>query len=307
VSQPTGKGLVPEWLPGFQRRFGAMLRTPLDRASGTLRAQSSSYEEALCQEILPGPALSPAERLAIYNRQYWCRLFGVLQSEYPLTARLFGFWLFNEQAARFLLARAPGSADIHEAADGFDELLRETLPDPVHTGSGRLPRTALLQACAIDAAWRRALAAPVEPAFRPSGEDAARLGSSRLRPRGGWTVLEESWPLLQLRRDLARDASGEGAAPLPPRLESPQWWVLFRAPGGAAQLALAPRQAQLFRLLARYTVAEALARLEAAARPRERARLPADVRSWLAQSVELGFWSGIEPAPGTTLAVEGDR
>jgi hypothetical protein len=298
---------VPEWLPELQMRFGDMLRTPLDRSSGTLRAQASEYEAGLCQDVLPGAALSAAERLALYNRQYWCRLFGVLQSEYPLTARLLGFWLFNEHAARFLLARAPRSADIQDAAEGFDEFLRATLPEPgVAVGSARLPRPALLEAAAIDAAWRRVHQAPEQPPFRPSPKDAGRLGDSRLRPRSGWTVLDESWPLMELRRDLAGNPT-ETAVPLPPRLRGPQAWVIFRAPGGTAQLALAPRQAQLFRLLVKHKVSDALARLESEASPRERARLPGNVGAWLAQSVELGFWSGIDdPAAGAATAREGN-
>jgi hypothetical protein len=298
---------APEWLSDLQARFGAMLRTPLDRSSGTLRAVPSRYDEALCEDVSGSPALSPAERLAVYNRQYWCRLLGVLQSEYPLTARLVGLWFFNEHAARFLLARAPRTADIQEAADGFDAFLGETLAQPeVQAGPVRVPRRALLEAAAVDAAWRRAHAAPCEPHFRPSAGDARHLGSCRLRPRSGWTVLEESWPLMELRRDLA-NRPGEGAVVLPPRLPSPKVWLVFRAPGGAAQLALAPRQAQLFRLLCEHTVADALARLESAASPRERARLPGQVQAWLAQSVELGFWSGmVGPPAGKAAAGEGE-
>lgn len=309
---PPGAG--PEWLSELQARFGAVLRTPLDRSSGTLRAQTSEYADALGGAVLPGPTLPPAERLAIYNRQYWCRLFGVLQNEYPLTARLFGFWQFNEHAARFLAARAPAGQDIQDAADGFDEHLAATLPHsraesemasrapstspaalvpPAAPGSPAAPRRALLEAAAIDAAWRRVHAAPDEPHFRPSPEDAARIGDCHLRPRSGWTVIDESWPLVELRRTLAV-TPGEGAARLPPALAAPQSWVLFRAPGGAAQLALLPRQAELFRLLARHRVADALARLESAAPPGERAQLPANVRVWLAQSVELGFWRGMD-------------
>ena len=299
--------LVPDWLPDLQARFGAMLRAPLDRSSGTLRAQSAGYDEAMCGEIAGGRGLSAAERLAVYNRQYWCRLFGVLQSEYPLTARLLGCWFFNEHAARFLLARAPASADIQDAADGFDDFLRATLAEPhVQIGRASVPRAAVIEAVTIDAAWRRVHQAPEEPHFRPSARDAGHLGRCRLRPRSGWTVLEESWPLMQLRRSVTSDP-GESAVPLPPRLRAPQSWLIFRAPGGAAQMALAPRQAQLFRLLTRHVVADALARLESSASPQERTRLPADVQAWLAQSVELGFWSGVdEPAPGEAAAREGD-
>lgn len=156
----------------------------------------------------------------------------------------------------------------------------------------------MLEAAAIDAAWRRVHAAPDEPHFRPSPEEPARIGDCHLRPRSGWTAIDESWPLVELRRTLAgpRERARRGS---PPALAAPQSWVLFRAPAGAAQLALLPRQAELFRLLARHRVADALARLESAAPPAERAQLSANVRVWLAQSVELGFWRGMDDSQVT--------
>ena len=57
-----------------------MLRTPLSRSTGTLRAETSAYPEALLAQAKPGRQLSQAERLAVYNRQYWFRLFTLLQS-----------------------------------------------------------------------------------------------------------------------------------------------------------------------------------------------------------------------------------
>jgi hypothetical protein len=290
---------APAWLSELQARFGASLRPPLDRSTGTLRASPSAYDKDLCRDLLPGTSLSAAQRLAIYNRQYWCRFFGVLQNEYPLTARLVGFWFFNELAERFLLTRPPRSVDIHEAADGFEPFLRAELRGSrAQALSLRLPGAALLEAAAMDEAWRRAHAAPAEPRFHPSSEEAARLADVRLRLQTGCTFLEESWPLLRLRHEIAADP-GESTVALPPRLPSPQSWAIFRAPGGAAQLALAPRQAQLFRLLSVHTLAEALARLESSAPPKERSRLPASVRGWLAQSMELGFWVRVEgPPPG---------
>jgi hypothetical protein len=54
----------------LQARFGAMLRTPLDRSSGELRAETSAYDAALTEAVLPTETLSAAERLAVYHRQY---------------------------------------------------------------------------------------------------------------------------------------------------------------------------------------------------------------------------------------------
>jgi hypothetical protein len=91
---------VPPWLADFQARFGDTLRTPLDRTSGTLTATPATYDAALVAEV-------GSERLAVYNRQYWLRLFGVLHDAFPLTARLVGYWAFNEHAGAYLAAQPP--------------------------------------------------------------------------------------------------------------------------------------------------------------------------------------------------------
>ncbi|RYE86013.1 MAG: DUF2063 domain-containing protein, partial [Myxococcales bacterium] len=109
----------PGWLGEFQARFGTVLRTPLDRATGTLRAAVTAYDADLCRETQDawwGPA---SGCLAVYNRQYWFRLFTVLQQALPLTTALVGPWAFNELAADFLLAHPPASWDIDLVPDGF--------------------------------------------------------------------------------------------------------------------------------------------------------------------------------------------
>jgi hypothetical protein len=286
---------VPAWLSDLQVRFGAVLRTPLDRSSGTLRPVPAHYDGKLMEDVSGGPSLSAGEQLGVYNRQYWCRLFGVLQTEYRLTARLLGFWRFNDYAARFLLEHPPRGYDIHRVADGFDEFLGIALPKHLHRGGGSaLPRGALLEAATVDLAFRRLLYAPDEPVYRPTGEDVARLGAGRLLPSSRWMVLEEHWPLVELQRQLVDD-SGEDAVLLPPKLPAPRSWLLYNTMEGATMVSIVPaRAAKLFRLLARHSVGEALARLEATCPFKARAELPEKVQRWLAQSVELGFWIGFD-------------
>lgn len=286
----------PDWLNELQRRFGAALRTPLDRGTGTLRTTPGAYDATLCAQLAEGPQLSSRERLAIYNRQYWFRLFGVLQGEYPLTAALLGYWRFNDYAARSLSESPPRGFDLHDAAAGFNAFLARELPPSVRLGpddSAKIPRQALVEAAAIDAAIGRALYAAEGPRLDLTGCDAGRFARGRLRPTAGLTLLCESWPLLALRRTLGTQPVGARVA-LPPRLVKPSHWVIFHSESGSGQLALSAQQAQLFSLLLAYPVAEALARLEASCPPQERSALPARVRAWLAQSSELGFFSALQ-------------
>lgn len=288
---------APRWLADFQARFGATLRTPLDRSTGTLRATPTRYDDRLCATVLAGPSLPARERIAVYNRQYWFRLFGVLQDEFPLTARLLGYWSFNEYACRFLLARPPRHRDIAKVADGFVEFLATTLQHPI-TGRGVprvLPPTeALLQAAHIDAAWREVFWAPDEKAWVPEPEDAARLEHARLVPRRSWVLVTESWRLTELRMRV-NNVRGEKPIPLPPRLRAPRTWLILRTLHGQGQVPLAPHHASLLMLLRERPLSDSLARLERDSSAADRATLPGAVRGWLAQSMELGLWTGLLP------------
>ena len=287
---------IPDWLKELQAQFGAVLRTPIHPGENGARTEPARYDRALVDEIVGSATLSAADQLAVYNRQYWFRLYRALQNEYALTARLLGFPAFNAQAERFLLARPPRGHDLHDVADGFREFLDASTSDG-NDYRGPLPRAALLEAAAIDLAFRRLLYAPVEPAYRPSLGEGARLTGRRRRPSRRWTVLDEHWPLVELKRALA-DHPGEDRIALPARLPSTRSWLICNTAAGAMMVAPLPAQAaKLFKLLARHRVGEALARLERDCPPEFREQLPASVERWLAQSVDLGFWMGLEGAP----------
>ncbi len=278
-------GPGPAWLAELQGAFGAVLRTPLDRSTGTLRATPEDYDRDALAEVLDGPLAPGPARLAVYNRQYWFRLFGVMQTAFPLTARLLGHWHFNDHVARFFLAHPPQGWDIDRAPDGFEASLSDSLrehPD----------RDALIEAAGIDAAWRGLFRAPDAAPFRPSPEDAARLLDSRLVPSPAVALVSERWSWLQLRSALSGDR-GESVVPLPDRLAQPRWWALAREPGGIRHLPLEAREGELLALLRRHPLRDALALLEAACPEPERAALPAHCGRWLARSVERGFWVGL--------------
>ncbi len=284
--------LPPAWLEELQARFGSVIRAPLDRTSGTLTATPTAYDADVLGEALDGPRASGANRLAVYNRQYWFRLFDVLQTAFPLTTRLFGHWTFNDYAARFLLANPPRGWDLDRAPDGFDEFLSEAESPILTVGHG--DRLAFLEGARIDAAWRSVFGAPRVSPYRPSASDAARLLEARLIPSPAVALCEEHWPLLELRKSIRDDAS-EAPIALPTRLPASRWWALVRRDEGIGQLPLEAREAELFTLLRSHTVADALGRLEAACSEKERVTLPTKTQGWLARSVELDFWIGIEP------------
>lgn len=291
---------APAWLAEFQERFGRVIRTPLDRASGTLRATPSAYDPLV--GAVDGPRGSVSERLAVYNRQYWFRLFTVMQGCFPVTTRLLGHWTFNGYAGRFLLEHAPRGWDIDRVSEGFVTWLATSLKEPavdepaVDAVDATVEGDAVLNAAELDAAFRAVFLAPEVSPFRPAAEDAPRILGSRLVASPAARVIEERWALLALRRSLEGDPS-EARIRLPERLERPSWWALVRKPQGIAHVALDPREGFLLRLLETHSVQDALALLEAECPESERAELPARTRSWLARGIEHGLWIGMQAAP----------
>lgn len=262
---------APEWLAELQRRFGEALRTPLDRSTGTLRAT----------EAYPDLDVTRPSRLAAYNRQYWFRLFTVLQESHPLTCSLLGAWAFNEHAARYLLTAPPRTHDLEDVADGFVE--RFEAPSPL-----------LSEAARIDAAHRRTFGAELVVPYRPSAADAERLPQSRLCWAPSLSIVEEHWALVELRSSL----DGPSERPVAPPLAHPEArsWAFLRRPEGVLRVELEPEEATLLELLGRHTVEEALFHLEETSADRD--ALPEATRRWLSRAVSLGFFAGIAPQPG---------
>lgn len=272
---------APAWLTELQARFGEAIRTPLDRATGTLTATPARYPVEAVR------AAGGAEaRLAVYNRQYWFRLFTVLQTVFPLTVHLLGAWDFNDYAARFLLAHPPTSWDLERVPEGFEAFFAREL--------GAHPRAEVLSSAArLDAAWRALLREGPAVSFGPRAEDAARLADARLVPSPSVLLWEERWALLERKVALVGPRDDEPAAP-PPRHDAPRWWCLRREQGGVRHLPLEPGEGALLALLRERTVRDALAVMEASSDAAQRASLPAKTQRWLARGVERGVWRAVD-------------
>jgi len=284
---------APACLEQFETSFSQMLRAPLDRRAGRLQARARDYSAELCDAARPGPALGSRERLAVYNRQYWFRLFGVLQHEFPLTTALAGPWAINGLAAQFLAQTPPRHPDLAQAADGFAEFLAAQSPETtasVEPELARIPLRALVQAAQVDQAFRAVFRAPEQPVWRPSAAEVVGLSGARLRWSEAVCLIDEDWPLLRLREEATRAR----AVVLPAQhADGAQCWAVCQTPLGQRVVALSPVQARLMRGLQRCSVADAFAQLEAACTPEARRALITHTARWLGEAVRHGFWTGL--------------
>lgn len=271
---------APSWLGELQARFGEMLRTPLDRTSGTLVSTPDRYAPALVVDCR-----HRSDRLEIYNRQYWFRLFETLLDAFPLTASLLGAWRFHEHSDRFLRVSPPRGWDLERVDEGFAELFIRSLEDGPE-------RHMLTESARIDDAWLRIFRAPSTPPFQLSAADAARLLDARLVPSAAVALLEEHAPLVALRQTISR-APAHGRVAMPAPLDGPRWWAIARTDLGTRHLPLERQEYELLRLLVDHTVRDALTRLERESAPDQRLQLPARTQAWLARGITHGFWSGL--------------
>src|SRR6185436_18864497 len=155
-----------------------MLRTPLDRSSGTLSATPSAYDPLV--RAVDGPRGSASERLAVYNRQYWFRLFRVMQGCFPLTTRLLGHWTFNGHAGRFLLEHAPHGWDIEQASEGFVTWLATSLKGGL--GPPQLASQLHPPPASAGSLRSRKLASQLHPPPASAGSLRSRKLASQLHP-----------------------------------------------------------------------------------------------------------------------------
>lgn len=100
---------VPENLKDVQKWFASIITRPIDEYNQM--DPTSPTGRPMAQEasdyINPSPTLQPAQRIELYNQQYWWRLLALMQETYPLVTRLFGYHDFNQKISIPYLVKYP--------------------------------------------------------------------------------------------------------------------------------------------------------------------------------------------------------
>ncbi len=147
-------------LKELQSWFGAIILQPLteEDTSPTLTPRGNSLQKEASLYITPSPTLAPHQRIQIYHQQYWWRLLNVLESNFPLLARLFGRAAFRYQVAVPFLSHSPPQ-------DWSLNTLGETLPNWLHDHYQGDDLAFVQQAAEIDVCFTKSFLAPDEPSI----------------------------------------------------------------------------------------------------------------------------------------------
>lgn len=293
LAKPTRE--APSELADVQLRIAALLRTPLSYESGSFVSERERYDAQLICSLEQGPVANADERLGVYHRQYWLRLFTVMQGIFPLAARLLGLFHFNALSQAYLCEHAPVHVELSRLGDGFCNWLATspTARALLQPSAQRIPIDAMQQAASVDWAWHSAWTAPASKLWKPAADRAASLGRAKLLQAPTFALVSVDWSFVEMRRALAPDA-GELPLKLPRRLPAARDWAIFRKERAIGQWPLDPDQAQLYRWCVEHSLDEAVGRLERSQSRKRGTALSQAVHRWFASGVEIGLWTGAE-------------
>ncbi len=308
-------GAPPSWLRELQRDFTGALRAPLDSSTGVFRERQQQYPARLVAQLKSGPAgIAPAERLALYHRQYWMRLFTALQASFPRVSRALSYWHFNHLAALYLTANPPRHIDLDEESRGFSARLDSALQSLTDARHGRKPQrpaprdawrqrlqlskapiAMVRQALCMDDAERHAYESPFEGLWRPTPEEIAGLAERRLRFATSYRLTREDWDLARFSRLTGSDQD-EAAPAAIRRLPSTRTWVFSRSAVGLTTTSVDPLFARLLERCGELPFGQALAAVEQSCTAAEAGQLRASLQGWITLALSHGFWTGLAQA-----------
>jgi hypothetical protein len=215
---------APVLLQRTQEWFGSIIERPIDRNSAINPQAPSGL--SICEEavdfIQPSPTLKPHQRIEIYNQQYWWRLLSILQENFPLLTRLFGYIEFNERIATpFICHYRP----THWSLAHLGTLLPEYLKSYYAGNDKRL----VVHAATLDNAYGQAFIAKQLPSINL--KDAGNcIMNMKLCLQPHITLYQLPYNLFSFRDAVIQQKSGDHFMdnPFPMLEKGDQFFILFR-------------------------------------------------------------------------------
>lgn len=172
---------VPSRLKKTQQWFASVIVRPIDEDSrmNPISPSGELMQEEAFDYIVPSPSLRPAQRIELYNQQYWWRLLGVLQDAFPLVTRLFGFHDFNIQIGKPYLDKYPPKT---WTLNVLGDQLPQWIEEEYHANDKQLILDAAQLDCALNQAFFAKHITPVNAADLAEGVDQILQRRLRLQP-----------------------------------------------------------------------------------------------------------------------------
>jgi len=161
-------------------------------------------EEESSLYITSSPTLKPHQRIELYNQQYWWRLVRVMQENFPLLTRLFGYYEFNESIATPYLLKYPPSK---WTLNALGEHIERWVEEEYHA----LDKPLIKQVTAMEWAFNFAFCAAKLPPIAFSEQDADLLPQLRMTLQPYISLFHFDSDLFGLREEMKK--------------EDPDYWI----------------------------------------------------------------------------------
>lgn len=170
---------VPLQLKKTQKWFASIITRPIDSDSCMELTSPSGkpMDEEAARFIKPSPTLKPAERIELYNQQYWWRLLSVMQENFPFLARLFGYNDFNQAISFPYLVSYPSR---HWSLNRLGENINRWIKQEYHAADKALISIAARLDWAYCSSFSMRQASPLSLSSLPVPEDVNSLLTAKL-------------------------------------------------------------------------------------------------------------------------------
>lgn len=222
---------VPLQLKKEQIWFGNIVGRPIDE-DGKMNPMAPSGElmevEAVAH-IAPSPTLRPAQRVQIYNQQYWWRLLNAMQDSFPLVTRLLGFFDYNRSLSIPYLVKYPPR---HWALSYLGDRLHQWVIEDYEAND----KVLIADSVALDWAFLHSAIASQMPSIAEEctarSIDPETLSTHTLYIQSHVHLLRFDYNLPKYRMDLVQKDHDYWLANKVPKIEKedPMYFVLYRNP-----------------------------------------------------------------------------
>ncbi len=190
----------------LQRRMANAVMQPLTRSLTTRRLGNDGQSNARNAEefLKPNPRLTSIERLQIYNQQYWYRLFGCMEEDFPGVQAVMGPPAFERLMRAYLEACPSASYSLRDLGARLPEWMRA---HPKLTA----PRARLaLDMARLEWAHIEAFDAAELPVLTPQTLATLRA-DARVRVQPHVRLLQLAYPVDELLLHMGNAAADHGA------------------------------------------------------------------------------------------------